>query len=211
MTIENAIQQADTIRPNALETEIKVYVLNRLDNRIRAKVWLCGPNDFEKYKVPVAEGQELIVAAPFDDIYVHFLCSRIDYMTENYDSYQNTQAMFETKMREYTRWFADNYKPASKRDADLVATLEADDESVTWVLPQEAFLTRVEVVIAEPFDEGVTLDLNGKTIDASKTGAFGFPEHICAETGGREFKLAKNGTSKNGQAFLMARFLPFCG
>ena len=209
MTITESILQTDAIRPNSIDEDVKTTLLNQLDNRIRANIWLCGPNDFMKYKWPEDKDRELIVQEPFDDLYVHFLCSRIDYMTENYESYQNTHAMFETKIREYTRWFAENYEPALSRGVSLVGIFDSDDTELTWVLPQEAILTRLELVIEEPFEDGTVLLLDEKELDASDRTAYGFPMSIVAGFGGEKITLKKDGESAGGRAVLYARALPF--
>lgn len=101
MTVHEAITQADHLKPNMYEEADKIRWLSRLDGRIYEEI-ICT-HKYNEGETPVTfdgygpdDGEtELLVGAPYDELYVHWLEAQIDYNNMEYDGFNNTNAVFE--------------------------------------------------------------------------------------------------------------------
>lgn len=104
MTVLEAIQEIDSLKPNAYPQSQKVQWLDRLDQFIQRSV-------LDRYPDRVAEvgfqagnpGRELLMPAPFDQGYLHWLESKIHYFNEEIDRYNSAVRMFRSVFEDYQR------------------------------------------------------------------------------------------------------------
>lgn len=97
MTISEAIREADRLKPNGFETEQKLRWLERLEKRLRQEILLQdggtvpepGPFGVEDLDRP------LQLSAPFDEMYVHWLCAQMDYYEREFGGFNAANALFE--------------------------------------------------------------------------------------------------------------------
>jgi hypothetical protein len=110
MTIREAIDNADELKPNAFSDAAKMRWLSELDGRIAANVFLLGVPDIRySYADP---STALLVDAPHDGMYVQYLCAMADMSNGDYDQYQNTYAAYNALYNDFVVWFIDKYRPA---------------------------------------------------------------------------------------------------
>ena len=99
MTYSEAITRADRLRPNAIEEEDKVAWLVTLEGDVAEQMGVAWsapecPND-----------EELLMAAPYDNIYELFVAAMIDNQHEEVDLYQNDMAIFNAaRDRAFAAW-----------------------------------------------------------------------------------------------------------
>lgn len=108
MTPKKAIEIVDRLKPNSYGEEDKLRWINELDGMVQKlviqsdKVTECAyPEDMDK---------ELIVTAPFDDVYILFLEAKIDYHNREYANYNNSAMMFEAQFSEYKKDYIRNHR-----------------------------------------------------------------------------------------------------
>jgi hypothetical protein len=106
MTVKEVICNADELRPNALEEEIKYGWVWTLDGDV------ANLMKREHQKNPFPQDTELLMPHPYDEIYIFYLMAMID--TANRDStlYANDSVMFNSAYGEAKAWWRRNNKPA---------------------------------------------------------------------------------------------------
>jgi len=114
MTIKQAIQLSDDVKPNAFLERAKYQWLNELEGRVALNTFLMAGAElrFFQYRYPDDGDLELLVLPPHDGIYPAYLNAQIDKLNGEYDKYQNSMAAYNALFGDFTRWFARVYEPA---------------------------------------------------------------------------------------------------
>ena len=105
MTIAEALQTADTLRPNELPESIKLRWLSELEGRILTEI--AGR---EAQRVPVLTENtpqvlRLFAPAPYDRVYWTYLMKMIDYAAKDAAAYQISAAVFHEAYGDFAKWF----------------------------------------------------------------------------------------------------------
>ena len=115
MKIIEAIDQIDAQKHNTYSYREKVSWLNRLDGMVKRLIIDTheGGEDivFEGYTENTDPRTELLVPSPFDEIYIRWLETQIDYANGEYDHYNNSVAMYQTAYDGYRNWYNRNHMP----------------------------------------------------------------------------------------------------
>lgn len=93
MTLSELIAKVNREKPNAFSNE----VLTGYVNEVEAIVYNFIETDEEErryYTWADDQATELVVKAPYDTMYESYVKAKIDYATEEYQSYANNQAQF---------------------------------------------------------------------------------------------------------------------
>lgn len=98
MTIAEAVHQLDALRPNAYPLRQKLAWLSNLESMVKHLV-LDAYEEKPGTQVPGFDEQgdlqqTLLIPAPFDSAYVHWLESRLHYANEDMELYNNAMALF---------------------------------------------------------------------------------------------------------------------
>ena len=101
MTPNKAIEYIDNLRPNAYSEEDKLNWINELDGMVQKLVF--QEEETTTYKFPDDMDRELLISAPFDNVYALYLESKIHYYNQEYGNYNNSVAMFESQFGEYKK------------------------------------------------------------------------------------------------------------
>lgn len=119
MTIIEAINKLDAIKPNVYPQEEKVEWLSTLDGMIKRDVIDThkGGEDisFDGYDVNTPLTQKLLVDAPYDDIYVLYMESRIDYHNAEYVKYNNSITRYNDVYQAYANDYNRRHMPCGKK------------------------------------------------------------------------------------------------
>lgn len=109
MTIIEAINQIDAKKPNTYEQQEKVRWLSTLDGHIKRIIIDTheGAEDIEftGYDDTTDVMSELLVPAPYDEIYLFYLESKIDYYNGEYNKYNNSVTMYNNAFSEYANYY----------------------------------------------------------------------------------------------------------
>ena len=115
MTINEAIQAVDSLKPNGYSELEKIEWLSELDGTIKAEIIDTheGAEDtsFNGYNEQTPLEQELIVPYPYDRLYKSWLESRIDYANGDYAKYNNSVTVFNTDYLSFQRAYNRKYMP----------------------------------------------------------------------------------------------------
>lgn len=112
MTLSQAINMVDNIKPNAFSDEIKTAWLNEVEGLVQTEVLLLAIEDVKTYRYDRDHGAELLAKPPHDKIYWTYLSAMVDFGNGEYNKYQNTMQLFNSFFAEYQGWFALRYRPA---------------------------------------------------------------------------------------------------
>ena len=107
MTVLEAINQVDRLKPNAYNMEEKIRWLNQLDGEVKEYIKnFEGSCDCPFFGYTSDDtSAELLVSAPYDAIYLRWLESMIDYYDGDIVRYNNSITMFYSKFDEFKRYY----------------------------------------------------------------------------------------------------------
>lgn len=99
MTIKELIDKVKEEKPNSF-TDIKLLeFLNEVEERVAEEL---RDDEFEPYTA--VDETELLVQAPYDDLYVAYLKAQIDYSNEEYASYQLNAEQYNADFDSFADW-----------------------------------------------------------------------------------------------------------
>lgn len=118
MTIAEAISSVDALKPNTYTTEQKIGWLSTLDTKVKTQII-----DAHKHKQPaffygynsIDDMQtELLVPAPYDEMYLRWLEAMIDYHNSDDSRYNNAIILFNNAYEGYKKHYTRTHMPLSK-------------------------------------------------------------------------------------------------
>lgn len=119
MTIIEALTRIDAIKPNSYPQAEKIRWLNTLDGIIKEKIIDTHEGaegvSFNGYTVDVNLNTKLLVPAPYDEIYLFWLESKMDYWNGETGRYNNSINMYNTAYSEYEKEYNRTHMPKGKK------------------------------------------------------------------------------------------------
>lgn len=144
MRLMDAIQTADSLKPNAFVLEQKLVWLNELEGKIQTLIHGIKPvtptpstppedeseaeqtpspasadeeQTLIQYALPEDEETQLLAPAPYDGLYWKHLCAMIDYANGEYDKYAASQKVANAAYMDYAKWYIRThpYQPSEWR------------------------------------------------------------------------------------------------
>jgi hypothetical protein len=117
MTIAEVISKVDSLKPNSYNQEDKVGWLSTLDARVKTKIIdeheCAEPITFDGYDGMTDLETELLVPAPYDEMYLRWLEAQIDYHNSDDDRYDNAITLFNNAYEDYKRYYTRTHMPKS--------------------------------------------------------------------------------------------------
>lgn len=107
MTMNGVIEYVDGVKPNVFTDDDKYRWINTLEGLISVEVL-----DMEEpmvYTIPDDADKELLVKAPFDDVYALYVMAQIDFFNREYNHYNNATDVFKTRLEELKAWYIRNH------------------------------------------------------------------------------------------------------
>lgn len=130
MKLQQAIDRVDEMRPNMQSRTLKLDWLSELDGLIWKEIiikhWMTGEemlryarNEDGTFVVPAYdedtdEGTEMLVAFPYDNIYLYWLMAKIDEQTLETEKYNNDRAMFNASYESFSDYWTRNHMPKTR-------------------------------------------------------------------------------------------------
>lgn len=111
MTIEQAIEKIDKLKPNQIDDVDKVAWLDVLDRMARAEVIKDGLETEEGYNENTPQDTVLLIPEPYSVVYLHWLAAQIDMVNQEYAKYQNDYILFNSAYRDYAAWHTRTFRP----------------------------------------------------------------------------------------------------
>lgn len=119
MTIFEAISKINEIKPNAYPQGLKIWWLHTLDSMVKSKIIDTHEDDnavkFDGYTEDTDLATQLLIPAPYDEVYLFWLESKIDYANGETGRYNNSVSMFNTAYAEFDRYYNRTHMPLSKK------------------------------------------------------------------------------------------------
>lgn len=107
MTIIEAIGRVDNIKPNQYSETDKIAWLSHIDGIIKAKVYDTHQGEeviFNGYDENTdVYNTQLLVKAPYDQLYIHWLSAQIDLANGETNRYNVEITLFNTYLEDYTK------------------------------------------------------------------------------------------------------------
>jgi len=101
MTPNKVIEIVDGVKPNSYDEEMKFRWINELEGIVKQVV--IQEEGFKALEYPNDMDTELVITAPFDNVYGLYVEAMIDYYNKELGNYNNSNAMFETRFVEYKK------------------------------------------------------------------------------------------------------------
>jgi hypothetical protein len=118
MTLMEAMHRADALKPNTYSNPEKIRWLSILDGIIKEKIIDThegGENVvFNGYQEDSPLTTELLVPAPYDDIYVHWLAMQIDLTNGEYARYNNSAMVYNEAYQDFANYYNRTHMPLGK-------------------------------------------------------------------------------------------------
>jgi hypothetical protein len=118
MKIIDAINKLDSLKRNTYEQKDKVEWLSRLDWMVKRLVLDTHEGEeitFTGYDDTTDTETELLVPAPFDEVYLRWMEAQIDYYNGEYDKYNNGIDMFNTSFDAYKNYYNRTHMPKGRK------------------------------------------------------------------------------------------------
>jgi hypothetical protein len=119
MTLIEAISRIDSMKPNTYAQQDKVKWLSNLDGIIKRKIIDTHEGGetivFEGYTESTPLTTELLVPSPYDDIYLKWLETWIDYYNGEYPRYNNSSQVYSDAYAEFERYYNRTHMPCGAK------------------------------------------------------------------------------------------------
>ena len=119
MKIREAIERIDSHKHNVYSQSDKIAWLSRLDSIVKKLVIDAHEGgetvEFTGYNDRTDIETELLVPAPFDEMYLRWLEAQMDYSSGEYDKYNNAVDMFYEAYNGFKNYYNRTHKPKGKK------------------------------------------------------------------------------------------------
>ena len=119
MTLMDAIYRIDEVKPNGYSQSEKIKWLSSLDGLIKSEIIDTHEGGegivFNGYTENSELATELLVSAPYDDIYLRWLEMQIDYANGEYGKYNNSMTVYNTAYSAYANHYNRTHMPKGKK------------------------------------------------------------------------------------------------
>ena len=116
MTIMEAIQQVDALKPNAYSVRQKIQWLSQLESMVQSLVidaHADGGDPFTGFTDQTETDTRLRMAAPFDMAYLYWLEAQIHYANEDLDLYNRAITLFNGVYKEFKAAYKRSHRAKS--------------------------------------------------------------------------------------------------
>ena len=191
MTIIEAINKIDTLKPNSYTQLDKIRWLSDLDGIIKSEI--IDTHDggeeivFNGYDENTDINTELLVRHPHEDIYIKWLESKIDYANAEYGKYNNSITTYNTAYSVFERYYNRTYMPRS------ASTTYFGGTTVSRPVYGGGSLSEAQVrVIVDEKANALSADFNDAVNNAVSTFNSGLSELSASNEANKEKILALN-------------------
>ena len=116
MTANEAIAIVDKLRPNQIETEIKIAWIKQIEKTIYNEIYITHDNGeipFTDLDSETFADDKLFADIPYDKLYTDYLCAMIDNSNAEYERYNNDLSAFSSKYSDFEDFYNRQHMPVS--------------------------------------------------------------------------------------------------
>lgn len=119
MTIQEAIERIDTLKPNKFPTRQKVAWLSDLDGMVWREVILAHEGvepgaTFDGYDQDTEMDTELLVPVPYVDIYQHYMATQMDIANAESGKYAQDMLLFNNAWTTFGDYWTRTHMPVQR-------------------------------------------------------------------------------------------------
>lgn len=115
MTVAEVIKKVDALRRNnSFTVDEKMLWLNQCEAKVQLDCLLM-PKVEVQYKYGADNEEELIAPTPYDDLYVYYICARIDEALGEMAMYNDSVTAFNDVHGNFQKWLIKTYNPARNK------------------------------------------------------------------------------------------------
>jgi len=116
MTVREAIDRCDALKPNQYSDDVKLTWLSELDNHIYNDIYLTHEECIPHPVFPYTEDDTVLLAeSPYDELYPSYLKAKIDEMNEETTRYANSAAVYNSQYQDFARYYNRTHMPIQRR------------------------------------------------------------------------------------------------
>lgn len=113
MKLKDMINQVIRLRGQQYDEDIMTGWINEIEAQAVEQVLnraVGGVTEFEPYEWKKDQEKELLIPQRFQDVYLNYVFSKIDFMNQETERYNNDISMFEASWQEFMAWHIRNYQ-----------------------------------------------------------------------------------------------------
>lgn len=118
MTIQEAIDRIDSLKPNKFKVEQKIAWLSELDGMIFQELMSTHQNPpvtaFDGYEDCTAMDTQLLAPFPYTEVYQHYLAMQMDLSNAELQKYQNDKTLFNSVYMTLSDYYTRTHMPVQK-------------------------------------------------------------------------------------------------
>ena len=119
ITIQQAIDHIDALKPNMFPVEKKVQWLSDVDSMVFSEIYathVASPvAEFHGYADDVDTSLTLLVPEPYTDIYRNYLAMQMDLATAESTKYTQDMLLFNASYKVFSDFWRSSHRPVIKR------------------------------------------------------------------------------------------------
>ena len=119
MTVSQAIDRTDRLKPNSYAYADKLVWLSQLDGTVKKEIIDTHEGGAEAPFVPYTEDTDpervLLADAPYDEMYIHYLSAQIDYANGEFERFNNANRLFEAATSAFRNAYNSAHPPKGNK------------------------------------------------------------------------------------------------
>ena len=120
ITIQEAIDKVDLLKPNAFPPEQKKEWLSNLDKKVWHEIYLTHEGQtpvtcFTGYNQDTDTGTKLLVPEPYTDVYLHWMSAQMDLANMESAKYAQNRQLFNAAYQDFGDFWRRTHMPKMKR------------------------------------------------------------------------------------------------
>ena len=116
MKTGDLMERLREIRPHPFDSQAVFDELSRVESMISEEVFHEGPVQF----IPGDDDETtLLVGPPYDGMYLHYLCAKLDQMMQEYQSANTEMTVFNGLYDDFSKWYRRTHLPARGAEVKL--------------------------------------------------------------------------------------------
>ena len=104
MTVNEAIEYTDSVKPNGYASDIKLRWLNEAEGFVQSEIMEVNTSDIKKY-TESDMSKKLLVPEPYSCLYSFYMMAMIDFMNGDFDKYENSTQAYNNALRSYAKLY----------------------------------------------------------------------------------------------------------
>ena len=119
MKLAQAIAGIDKLKSNPYDRAEKLLWLSTLDGMVKTRILDAyeggREQEFSSYTEETPDETQLLIPAPYDQIYLWYLAAQMDYYNGEITRYNNAIALFESGYEAFARYYHRTHRPLPGR------------------------------------------------------------------------------------------------